>query len=355
MLAPMLLAALVGGLVAGVAVFLLGSRGRPRSSGTAALSSASTSTAGRQRDVASTSLSATQIYQRDSTGVVAIKVTTPEGEDEGTGIVLNSKGLILTNDHVVKGATSITVDTGGSSKTTRSAALVGEEANEDLALISVNPSGLGLTPLTLASSSSVQVGDAVYAIGNPYGLEDTLTRGIVSALGREIEAPDGFKIADSIQTDAALNPGNSGGPLLNEDGEVIGVNSQIASDVSTAGGSQPGSTGVGFATSSNTVAQAVKTIESGRGVAYASTTRHGAESAVVRGAQAPYTVAPYGSQSPYAEAEASRQGSEVEAEAGSSSEAGSGLGSAEAAGAAGPYGYEASGSGVVEGRTAIVP
>ena len=216
------------------------------------------SSAGSRRDVASTSLSATQIYERDSKGVVAIKVVTSEGEDEGTGIVLNEKGLILTNDHVVKGATSITIDASGSSHTTRGATLVGEEADKDLALIRVDPSGLGLKPLTLASSSSVQVGDTVYAIGTPYGLEETFTKGIVSALGREISAPDGAKIADAIQTDAALNPGNSGGPLLNEQGEVIGVNSQIASDAASVDGSQPGSTGVGFAIASGTVVSAVR-------------------------------------------------------------------------------------------------
>ena len=116
----------------------------------------------------------------------------------------------------------------------------------------------------------MQVGDAVYAIGNPYGLEETLTKGIISALGREIAAPDGSKITGAIQTDAALNPGNSGGPLLNEEGDVIGVNSQIASEASTVGGSQPGSTGVGFAISSNTVAEVVKKIEAGQGVTYAS-------------------------------------------------------------------------------------
>ena len=180
--------------------------------------------------------------------------------------MLNDKGLILTNDHVVSGARSLTVAAKGSSSQTRTATLVGEEANDDLALIKVDPSGLGLKPLALASSKSVQVGDAVYAIGNPYGLEETLTRGIVSALGRSISAPNGSKITGAIQTDAALNPGNSGGPLLDEEGQVIGVNSQIASEAASVNGSQPGSTGVGFAVSSDTVAQAVKAIEAGKGV-----------------------------------------------------------------------------------------
>ncbi len=335
----MLLAALVGGLVAGVGVALLGGGGRSPSSSTAAVRSAPAS-AGTRRDVSSTSLSATQIYERDAAGVVAIKVITPEGEDEGTGIVLNSKGLILTNDHVVKNATSIMVEASGSTKATRSAKLVGEEANEDLALISIDPSGLGLKPLPLVSSSSVQVGDAVYAIGNPYGLEETLTRGIVSALGREIKAPDGSKITGAIQTDAALNPGNSGGPLLNEEGDVIGVNSQIASDASTVGGSQPGSTGVGFAISSNTVAQAIRTIESGNGVTYASATQGPAESAAGRVERSPSAT-----QSPYGGAEASGQ----------RTGAGSGAGTIEGAGVVGPYGSEAAGTEGGEGRTVIVP
>ncbi len=327
--APMLLAALVGGIVVGAAVLLLGTGGRSPSSSAATVSIGSAS-AGTRRDVSSTALSATQIYERDSRGVVAIKAVTPEGEDEGTGIVLNDKGLILTNDHVIKGATSITIDAGGSSKNTRSATLVGEEANQDMALISVDPSGLNLRPLTLASSSSVQVGDAVYAIGNPYGLEETLTRGIVSALGREIAAPDGSKITGAIQTDAALNPGNSGGPLLDEQGEVIGVNSQIASDASTAGGSQPGSTGVGFAISSNTVAQAIKTIESGQGVTYASAGRG---------------VLPSERGSDEAEAPGRGGGAETEASSGS--------GGAEGGGSIGPAGGESAGGG--EGSVVIVP
>ncbi len=343
-LIPMLMAALVGGLVAGGAVVLLGSRGRGRASSTTSVPITASESTGTRRDVASTGLSATQVYQRDAAGVVAIKVVTADGEDEGTGIMLNDKGLILTNDHVVKGARSITIDASGSSKTTRSAELVGEEANEDLALIKVDPSGLGLKPLTLVSSSSAQVGDSVYAIGNPYGLEETLTRGIVSALGREISAPDGSKITGAIQTDAALNPGNSGGPLLNEEGDVIGVNSQIASEASTAGGSQPGSTGVGFAISSNTAAAAIKKIEAGDGVTYAS-----AVQGTVEGRRTRVQQSPYGSQSPYGEAEAGEQGS------GASTEAGSSSGNAEAPGGIGGSSAEATGTEYGGGRVVIVP
>jgi putative serine protease PepD len=317
LLAPILAAALVGGAVASAAILLVGSTRRPASTvrSTATSTPASSTGTGTRRDIASTGLTATQIYQRDSTGVVAIKAVTAEGEDEGTGIVLNNQGLILTNDHVVKDATSISIDASGSTKTTRTATLVGEEANQDLALIRVNPSGLGLKPLTLASSSSVQVGDAVYAIGNPYGLEETLTRGIVSALGREIAAPDGAKISGAIQTDAALNPGNSGGPLLNEQGEVIGVNSQIATDASTVDGAQPGNTGVGFAIATNTVAAAIKTIQAGNGVTYASAVRARLET---EGGQR-YTYGPSRADS---EAEASGAGTGTGSEEASSERAG---------------------------------
>lgn len=273
----MLLAAIAGAAVA--LLVLLAAGASPgggtartttvRSSGAAAGQSAAG--AGTRREVAATGLSATQIYQRDAAGVVAIRAARAQGEDSGTGIVLDEKGLILTNDHVVAGASRIVAGPGTSPSAARTATLVGEEANQDLALIRIDPSGLGLHPLHLVSSGSVQVGDSVYALGNPYGLDETLTRGIVSALGRQIAAPDGAKIAGAIQTDAALNPGNSGGPLLNEQGEVIGVNSQIASDAARGEGSQPGSTGVGFAIASDTVAGALRKIEAGEGVSSQST------------------------------------------------------------------------------------
>jgi putative serine protease PepD len=347
-LAPALLATLLGAGIATVAMLALGGANTPTTR-TTTVSSASSPirSSGTRQTVASTALSATQIYKQASTGVVAIKAVTADGEDEGTGIVLNDKGLILTNDHVVAGATSLTVAVHGSSSDTTSATLVGEEANEDLALIKVNPAGLGLTPLSLASTKGVQVGDSVYAIGNPYGLEETLTRGIVSALNRTISAPDGSKISGAIQTDAALNPGNSGGPLLNEEGHVIGVNSQIASEAASVQGSQPGSTGVGFAIASDTVAQAVKKIEAGEGVASTSSSSRPAVQSQAGEGEAESqgqgaTGSPYGSRSPYGS-----EGNSSEAELGGGAAEGSAASEASEEG-----GYGSRGS---EGRVVIVP
>jgi putative serine protease PepD len=270
LIAALFLPAAVGAVIA-VAAFAVagGSSAHTATTSVSAGTPAVAGGSGQARVVASTTLSASQIYARDSKGVVAIMARSGQRADEGTGIVLNDEGLILTNDHVVAGAANIQIGAGtGSSKVTREAKLVGEEANTDLALIKVDPSGLGLTPLKLARPGSVQVGDQVYAIGSPYGLEDTLTKGIVSALGREIQAPNGAKITGALQTDAALNPGNSGGPLIDSEGNVIGVNSQIASDQASSGG-QPGSTGVGFAISTTTISEAVQKIRSGSGVPYA--------------------------------------------------------------------------------------
>jgi putative serine protease PepD len=314
-------AALIGAVGASTLfVAIGGSRGRGAISRVTA-PSATGSTAGGRLEVSSTEPTATQIYQRDAAGVVAIKAITANGGDTGTGIVLNDKGLILTNNHVISEGTSITVSPGKSSNLTRPATVVGADANSDLALIKVDPSGLGLKPLKLVSSSSLQVGDSVYAIGNPYGLDETLTRGIVSALGREISAPNGATIKDVIQTDAALNPGNSGGPLLNAQGEVIGVNSQIASDAASVAGSQPGSTGVGFAISSNIVAEAIKTIESGGGTPAQGQAEQGSGVGGSSGTEA----SPYGAESP--------------SEAQSPYETGGGEGEGSETG---PYGYEPS-------------
>jgi S1-C subfamily serine protease len=337
-LAPLLL----GAAIASVAAVVLAGHGSSQSKPTTV--TASTASTGTRREAASTALTATQIYKQASAGVVAIQAVTSQGTDSGTGIVLNDKGLILTNDHVVAGASSLTVAAKGSSSATKSATLVGEEANEDLALIKVDPSGLGLTPLTLASSKSVQVGDPVYAIGNPYGLDETLTRGIVSALGRSISAPNGSKIAGAIQTDAALNPGNSGGPLLDDEGQVIGVNSQIASEAASVNGSQAGSTGVGFAVSSDTVATAVKAIEAGNGVASTSSGSRSVQTEAPRQLETE-TQSPYGGSSP-----SEAQGGEVR----SGADEGEGEGESGSAGEEEAVTGSSGGEGG-EGRIVIVP
>jgi putative serine protease PepD len=154
---------------------------------------------------------------------------------------------------VVEGASSVTAKVGDGK--TLSAKVVGTDASTDLALLKVDASNL--TPLTLGDSDGVQVGDPAYAIGNPYGLDRTLTTGVISALQREISSPNGYTINDVLQTDAAINPGNSGGPLFNSAGQVIGVNSQIETSGSSSGG-EGGNVGIGFAIPSNTVKSVVE-------------------------------------------------------------------------------------------------
>ena len=312
----LMIAAVVGVAIAGTGVLLLRLGANGSASATSQVSrTSSAGSGGHVQDVSNTSLTATQVYQQDSPGVVSITATTAKGEDKGTGIVLNEEGLILTNDHVVEGATAMQVTSGGSSSASRSATLVGEEANSDLALIKVDPSGLGLKALKVAGTDGVEVGAQVFAIGNPYGLEETLTKGIVSALDREISAPNGAKISGAIQTDAALNPGNSGGPLLNGRGEVIGVNSQIASDAASVNGSQAGSTGVGFAISTDTIAAAVKKIEAGQGVPYAAAPTAGPEEAGQQRTYGPEESSPegaYGGEEEPSEGVYGREGSPSE-------------------------------------------
>ncbi len=167
------------------------------------------------------------------------------GAATGSGFLVDDSGHVLTNAHVVAGSDSVTVKLGQEGETLE-AKVVGSDTSTDVAVLQVDPDKVAAAPLRLADSEKSTVGDGVIAIGNPFGLDLTVTTGIVSALQREISAPDGFTISDVIQTDAAINPGNSGGPLLNASGEVIGINSQIA----TAGGQ--GSVGVGFAVPINT-------------------------------------------------------------------------------------------------------
>jgi putative serine protease PepD len=210
-----------------------------------------------------TSLSVGQIYKRAYRGVVQITVTstqsaqTPFGPDsqtqkaQGSGFVVDSSGGIITNEHVVAGAESIAVKFWNGR--TYTAKVVDSDASLDLALIKVHAPGSLLHPLSLGDSTTAQVGDAVVAIGSPFGLQETVTSGIVSAVHREITATNDATIANAIQTDAAINHGNSGGPLLNAQGQVIGVNAQIESD-------SGGNDGVGFAIASSSVRQLLSSL-----------------------------------------------------------------------------------------------
>jgi S1-C subfamily serine protease len=195
-------------------------------------------------------LSVGEIYRRAGSGVVQVTTSGAGGGGLGSGFVIDDEGHIVTNFHVIDQADTIEVSF--SNKDTLDATLVGSDPSTDLALLKVDAGAGALTPLALADSDRVQVGDPVVAIGNPFGLERTVTSGIVSALQRAVTAPNGYTIDQVIQTDAPINQGNSGGPLLDGRGQVIGVNSQIE----TAGGSA-GNVGIGFAVPSNTVESVV--------------------------------------------------------------------------------------------------
>lgn len=201
-----------------------------------------------------------QIVSRASKGVVSIRVNSGRATASGTGFVLDTDGTIVTNAHVVENATRAQVrfDDNGAAV---DGEVVGTDPSSDLAVIRVDPDDADLAPLPLADSDQVKVGDQAIAIGYPLGLDRTATSGIISGLGRQIEAPNGFSIDEVLQTDAPINPGNSGGPLLDARGRVVGVNSQIA----TAGGGG-GSVGIGFAVPANTVREVVPQLKSGQSV-----------------------------------------------------------------------------------------
>ena len=212
-----------------------------------------------------------QVYVKDAPGVAFVtstivqKTESPflfggetqrQGTATGSGIVIDSNGTILTNYHVVENAVKVTVSF--EKGKTLEAQVVGKDPSNDLAVLRIHPDGVTLHPLTLGNSNGAQVGDPVYAIGNPFDLERTLTTGVVSALQRQITAPNGFTINNVLQTDAPINPGNSGGPLLNPAGEVIGITSQIET-----GGSSTGSVGIGFAVPINTAKSEIAQLEKG--------------------------------------------------------------------------------------------
>jgi putative serine protease PepD len=198
-----------------------------------------------------------QVYARAAPSVVRVRVQEGGATGSGTGFLIDSDGTIVTAAHVVSGATQVQVRFGDSGEGV-DAEVLGSDESSDLAVLRVDSSRTrNLDPLALADSDTVKVGDLAVAIGYPLGLEETVTQGIVSGVGRAIQAPNGFSIDKVIQTDAPINPGNSGGPLLDGAGRVIGVNSQIA----TAGGG--GNVGIGFAVPSNSVRQVVPRLRSG--------------------------------------------------------------------------------------------
>jgi len=206
------------------------------------------------------------MYARVSPGVVFVQANSGRGElpfpgggqaASGSGFVIDDQGHIVTNEHVVDGADQFRVRFGENGAPIR-ARLLGADASVDLAVLKVDPADVegGVKPLQLGSSENLRPGDPAIAIGSPFGLEGSITAGIVSALGRTIRAPNGFSISGAVQTDAAINPGNSGGPLLDAQGRVIGVNSQIRTEGDD-------NSGVGFAVPVDEVKRAIPALQRG--------------------------------------------------------------------------------------------
>jgi putative serine protease PepD len=234
--ASLLVAAVLGGLVAvGVGALLDDDTTASTTTVTTAAPPGGGSNAG---------LTAGAVYDRASSAVVEIR----SGNATGTGFVIDAEGHVVTNQHVVDDAETVSVAfaKGGDEQ----ARVIATDPSTDLAVLQVDLDGHGVRPLELDRSAQVKVGDQVYAIGNPFGLERSLTAGIVSAVGRQIQSPNGFTIDNAIQTDAPVNQGNSGGPLLDAAGNAIGVVSQIASETG-------GNVGIGYAVPSDTVRSVV--------------------------------------------------------------------------------------------------
>ncbi len=268
MFAIPLVSALLGGGIVVAVIAAAGGLGENKTTVTTVQAApAAPSNASQQ----STGLTPHEVYVKDAPGVAFVTSTIVQkseaspffgGESQrqgtatGSGIVIDSNGTILTNYHVVENAIKVTVSF--EKGKTVEAQVVGKDPSNDLAVLRIHPDGLTLHPLTLGSSSGVEVGDPVYAIGNPFDLERTLTTGVISALQRQITAPNGFTIDNVLQTDAPINPGNSGGPLLDTDGRVIGINSQIET-----GGSGGGSVGIGFAVPIDTAKGEIAQLEKG--------------------------------------------------------------------------------------------
>ncbi len=268
--AALVAAAVLGGIVAIGGVALLGGL----DSDTTVLTETSAAPSPRLAQPSGKAMTINEIYERAASGVVRINATdnstsatpglvpgggqlpsVPQQSALGSGFVIDKSGHIVTNYHVVRDAAEVTVSF--SNRDTVKAEVVGSDASTDLAVLRVETAGSALTPLPIGNSDAVRVGDPVVAIGNPFGLDRTVTSGIVSALQRLIQAPNRFTIDHVIQTDAPINPGNSGGPLINARGQVIGVNTQIETG---SGTSATGNVGIGFAVPSNTVKDVVAQI-----------------------------------------------------------------------------------------------
>ncbi len=274
---------IIGGAIAGgvIALIIASASSSTKTVTTTVVQQGSSTTSAEPTSFKSgTGLSINQIYKAASPGVVDIIVTARaqnggfgffgsqggETEGEGAGVVYNSNGDILTDEHVVANATSVKVNFQDGKSVP--AKVLGTDPSTDVAVIHVDAPTSELHPIALADSSQAQVGDPVVAIGSPFSLPETTTTGIVSQTGRGIQAPNGFQIPGAIQTDAAINPGNSGGPLLDANGHVLGLNDQIETNNQTAGG-QGSSSGVGFAIPSNTVKQVATQIIGGQKVQHA--------------------------------------------------------------------------------------
>ena len=253
-----LLLAFASALIAIGATALIFTLGRWHSSDPSAVSLAEAAPAGiSDPSAVSDEQNSIEVYKAVSPGVAFISTTSyqqdmwgdvEEGRGNGSGSVIDAEGHILTNNHVVEGATKLTVSFGGDK--VYPATVVGRDPDTDLAVIKIEPPASGLTVVGLGDSDKLAVGQKVLAIGNPFGLDRTLTTGVISGLQRPIRARNNRPIDAAIQTDASINPGNSGGPLLDKFGRMIGINSQI---LSPAGGS----VGVGFAIPVNTAKRVV--------------------------------------------------------------------------------------------------
>ncbi|HEX5308638.1 MAG TPA: trypsin-like peptidase domain-containing protein [Solirubrobacteraceae bacterium] len=264
-----ILSALIGGGVVVAVVAAAGDLGSTQKTETVVQQSAPIAPSNASQQ--SSGLTPHQIYTRTAPGVAYITSSivrqsespfgfgesqTQQGIATGSGFVINANGTILTNYHVVENAVKVTVSFEHGKAV--EAKVIGKDPSNDLAVLRIPTEGVTLHTLKLGDSSKAEVGDPVLAIGNPFGLERTLTTGVVSALQRQITSPNGFTIDNVIQTDAPINPGNSGGPLLNNAGEVIGINSQIET-----GGSGGGSVGIGFAVPIDTAERELPQLEKG--------------------------------------------------------------------------------------------